>query len=115
MQGKTKIILFDCCRYPGDQNAPPPQMLDPSAETFISFSTKLNAGSWITEGKGCEFTDALASTLEAKARTHDVDSIFMEVRRAMAAGSNRDVLNTRANQAPPTINNLSCRVFLAED
>ena len=68
MQGKTKIILFDCCRYPGDQNAPPPQMLDPSAETFISFSTKLNAGSWITEGKGCEFTDALASTLEAKAR-----------------------------------------------
>ena len=40
-------------------------MLDPSAETFISFSTKLNAGSWITEGKGCEFTDALASTLDA--------------------------------------------------
>ena len=106
VQGKPKMIVFDCCRDADPQHA---RMLNTPAETCVVFSSKLGAGSWITEDKGCVFTDALAGMLQQKARTHDVDSIFMDLRRAMAESSDATV----ANQMPPTTSNLSCRVLLA--
>eukprot|EP00966_Prymnesium_polylepis_P124490 2879150-Prymnesium_polylepis.1 len=76
VRNKTKLIVFDCCRDGGGV-----QTLNTSTETFVALATKLGAGSWICEDEGCLFTAALADKLVAKTRTHDVDTIFMELRR----------------------------------
>ena len=106
---KIKLIVFDCCR-----DGSSVQMLDMASETFVGFAAKMGTGSWIYEDRGCAFTDKLAERLQAQARTHDIDSLFMEVRREMtSASADADADHPPPNAAPPAMSSLSRRVLLA--
>ena len=108
-QGKTKLIVFDCCREGNSL-----QMLDIPDGAYVAFSTKVGTGSWIYGDRGCAFTHALAEKLEAKARTHDVDSIFLELRHeGLNANAAVAAQQVPLNQAPPVMSSLSERVLLA--